>query len=269
VQPHVRGSGNIVPPDPSKPLSGLSSIFASVERLIVHDTDLVISSRRSTGRPHLYPLDHPMLKFVPNLSNLEFKIPGCHPDLSEVMSADRIVNAIVEPYSKAIKPKVWKLIASIDLLGRKTLKDLPMDSRVHHETNFQRLRPARVIVSNQIQPFNFSLGSYQQLIRSDTGRGKHAFPDETIELYIMQRDFKDPVILTQKYLFVCLSQERKVDLNLRLKNVISVDLEVNDVVVTSSKPNQVTTCIQCWDFATAEQVATYISSRRFALNFGK
>jgi hypothetical protein len=66
-----------------------------------------------------------------------------------------------------------------------------------------------------------------------------------------------------------MANERRVDLNIKLKYVATVDLEVNMVIVKTFKPQPTRTYISCMDFSTAEQVATYILSRKFALNFGK
>jgi hypothetical protein len=285
VHPHLSGTGEISPPDTSLSSSTLANLPVSVDALIIYPASILISSRTSTGRPNSSPLFYSKMRFVPNITGFELKMPEkIARDLTSI-NAMSLQKEIVDGYSSAFRDQLWTVIGNIDLLGRKSMTNTAVKQELAAGVEDAGLtamprRIARAMPRRQILRFDHLLSIWQSLIQGDRN-SKHSYPGETIELWVRHKQSNRAFCFTQRYCFEILNQHAGRSLQLgaieKLKFAAKVEQCVQEStnneppileVVIAGRPPKGDLRIICPDFLTAEHVKSYIESRYRALNFG-
>jgi hypothetical protein len=87
VVPKKMATQEIVPPDTSS--SVWLTIPVSVEKLTIHETAFIISSRTWTGRPSSAPLVDGKMRFLPNITNFQLSTPFQESKLDDINARAR------------------------------------------------------------------------------------------------------------------------------------------------------------------------------------
>lgn len=282
LTPQKIGSGRMAPPVPSSSRAGLGHIPFSVNRLTVFNTTFYISSRRSTDRPTSYPLFSRKLRFVPNISNFNLEIPGYRSGIGELsdISAVSLQDALISPYKQAITDQFYGILACFDFMAGDMGNIIPRGSRAGawlaeeiKSALKSPVRIARAMPKKQIGRFDPFASYVQMMIQRRDLSSSSKFAKETIELYIDNLDTNDTVVcITQKYIFEVQGASWPVIVMpfFKIRWVTAKITQKVIVHIESTHPkNKGKMDIRCQDEATAEEVATYLSSKKYALGLGK
>jgi hypothetical protein len=275
IQPHIKSADKIEPPDPLHTKSVLASVPISMETFVIYRILFTISSRTSTGRPNSWPLWSSTMRFLPNITGFELKLPEHRKAQLESLNSATFQQEIVDMYTTAVREQVTKVLPSIDLLGRKSVSSMArIENRIEEvPIAATPYRVARTMPNRQIVIFDPVWGACQSLIHFGDGKTRKGFPGETIELLFPVKWQKRVFCVTEHYIFEILNQQGTdaqplcFGMTEKLKyfgkvETVGPDLKLDpghgkkEIIVTGLDP------------LAADQVKTYMMSQFRALNSG-